>query len=1034
VPKPSRYVLIWLHEREHYELHLHGQLHQCFQRGDDEAFSRWLKEHTAFAFVGKSGRISVLKEARSGGTGYWYAYRTQDRHTRKRYLGPSAKVTFACLEQEAKALSRSPSARREATGREGRRPAASLQAEQRRALLSLKLSPPRLPGSLVERSRLLDELDAAFSHPLTLVSASAGSGKTTLLSAWVALSLRLQTSRGTKLRAERRGAEPACAWLSLDSLDNDPIRFWLWVIAAVRTCLPTFGEAARELLHSPQAPPLSTILVTLLDEMEQVGRDIILLLDDYHVIEDQAIHEAMLFLLDHLPANVHLVLSTRTDPELPLSRFRVRGQMIEIRSSDLHFTREEATSFLLQSVGLPLSEEDAATLHQRTEGWIAGLQLAALSLRKRQDLSGFVKEFAGSHRYLLDYVQQDILTRLPVPLQDFLLQTSIVTSMNAAVCQAVTARPTREECQQMLEEVERANLFVMPLDEQRQWYRFHDLFREALRARLQASQPELLPLLHIRAASFYEAAGELREAIAHALAAPDYSLAASLMEQAAPQFWLSGEARTVHTWVFSLPDAILRAHLRLALGAALRFVNSVNLGNETLYVGMQIQMEQTFTRMDEILRRKRELSLSDAEVALIQRRLRLLRALIEARAVVKRGDSERLRHLAQETEALPADSEVSWNMIPLSFTFWLHVMFEGEAASLISRLQIAKQVIIEAADRLMTIRVMSWLTRAYTYAAQLHLARQEALSALALVEQIGGRTPIEGFLYYSLLIVSYTQNRLEEASDWLKLMLRSAQDWQQVELLVMGELFSARLALARGDLEAAHQALHRLEALIEQEGYATHAPWVITLRVQLWLAEANLAQASEWAAQTTFSPETWDPLHRWEVLMLVRVSLAQQQYTQAVETLERFSQHFDQPGDMPTALEWMALYVVALQQSGQSEQAVRVATRLAQMTRSEGYARVYLDVGEPIIKQAREVFHPHHAEAPRGSVSPLSLQEQRVLRRLCAGQTYAEMAEALVVSPNTIKTQVSSIYRKLGVSRRAEAIALAARLRLLSSG
>ena len=1034
MPKPSRYVLIWLHEREHYELHLHGQLHQCFQRGDDEAFSRWLKEHTAFAFVGKSGRISVLKEARSGGTGYWYAYRTQDRHTRKRYLGPSAKVTFACLEQEAKALSRSPSARREATGREGRRPAASLQAEQRRALLSLKLSPPRLPGSLVERSRLLDELDAAFSHPLTLVSASAGSGKTTLLSAWVALSLRLQTSRGTKLRAERRGAEPACAWLSLDSLDNDPIRFWLWVIAAVRTCLPTFGEAARELLHSPQAPPLSTILVTLLDEMEQVGRDIILLLDDYHVIEDQAIHEAMLFLLDHLPANVHLVLSTRTDPELPLSRFRVRGQMIEIRSSDLHFTREEATSFLLQSVGLPLSEEDAATLHQRTEGWIAGLQLAALSLRKRQDLSGFVKEFAGSHRYLLDYVQQDILTRLPVPLQDFLLQTSIVTSMNAAVCQAVTARPTREECQQMLEEVERANLFVMPLDEQRQWYRFHDLFREALRARLQASQPELLPLLHIRAASFYEAAGELREAIAHALAAPDYSLAASLMEQAAPQFWLSGEARTVHTWVFSLPDAILRAHLRLALGAALRFVNSVNLGNETLYVGMQIQMEQTFTRMDEILRRKRELSLSDAEVALIQRRLRLLRALIEARAVVKRGDSERLRHLAQETEALPADSEVSWNMIPLSFTFWLHVMFEGEAASLISRLQIAKQVIIEAADRLMTIRVMSWLTRAYTYAAQLHLARQEALSALALVEQIGGRTPIEGFLYYSLLIVSYTQNRLEEASDWLKLMLRSAQDWQQVELLVMGELFSARLALARGDLEAAHQALHRLEALIEQEGYATHAPWVITLRVQLWLAEANLAQASEWAAQTTFSPETWDPLHRWEVLMLVRVSLAQQQYTQAVETLERFSQHFDQPGDMPTALEWMALYVVALQQSGQSEQAVRVATRLAQMTRSEGYARVYLDVGEPIIKQAREVFHPHHAEAPRGSVSPLSLQEQRVLRRLCAGQTYAEMAEALVVSPNTIKTQVSSIYRKLGVSRRAEAIALAARLRLLSSG
>src|SRR5205085_11612273 len=203
----------------------------------------------AFAFVGKCGRISVLKEARSGGTGYWYAYRTQDRRTRKRYLGPSARVTVARLEQEAKALESSPAARREATGRE----AASLQTEQRGALLSLRLSPPRLPGSLVERSRLLDELDAVFSHPLTLVSASAGSGKTTLLSAWVAAQQQLHSRGGKKLRAERRGAEPACAWLSLDEPDNDPIRFWLSVIAAVRTCLPTFGEAARTMLHSPQA-------------------------------------------------------------------------------------------------------------------------------------------------------------------------------------------------------------------------------------------------------------------------------------------------------------------------------------------------------------------------------------------------------------------------------------------------------------------------------------------------------------------------------------------------------------------------------------------------------------------------------------------------------------------------------------------------------------------------------------------------------------------------------------------------------------
>src|SRR5207248_10604961 len=292
-----------------------------------------------------------------------------------------------------------------------------------------------------------------------------------------------------------------------------------------------------------------------------------------------------------------------------------------IRDQDLRFTQQEAASFLVEGMGLPLSAGEVATLSTRTEGWIAGLQLAALSLRKRQDLSAFVNDFGGSHRYLLDYVQQDILAHLPLTLQDFLLQTSILTRMNAAVCQMVTAAPDESACQQVLEELERANLFAMPLDEQRQWYRYHDLFREALRARKHASQPELVPLLHQRAVRWYETQGEWREAIAHALAAPDYPLAASLMEQAAPHFWLSGEARTVHNWVLALPDPVLRAHTRLALDAALRFLNSVHLSTETVHASMAAQVEQTITRLEELLRRKPSLLLSEAEVALIGRRL-----------------------------------------------------------------------------------------------------------------------------------------------------------------------------------------------------------------------------------------------------------------------------------------------------------------------------------------------------------------------------------------------------------------------------
>ncbi|HEX6554717.1 MAG TPA: LuxR C-terminal-related transcriptional regulator [Ktedonobacteraceae bacterium] len=1076
MPRPLLHALIWSHEQKHYQLYSHGQSEQCFPSADGPAFSRWLDEHTSFAFVGQAGRISVLKEARRGGTGYWYAYRTHHRHTRKRYLGRTAQVTFARLEEVAKELTSEPSLPPLAS-----EPTAPLP-EQRGALLSSKLSPPRLPISLVERSRLLSELDAVYAHPLTLVSASAGSGKTTLLSAWAASS-----RQGVRGRAA--GREPALAWLSLEALDNDPIRFWASVIAALRTCQPEVGKTALAMLHSQEAPPLSTILTNLLNEIGQVRRELILMLDDYHVIEDQVIHQAMLFLIDHLPPTLHLVLATRTDPELPLSQWRVRGQMVEIRSSDLRFTQEEATNFLLQRMGLPLSEEDVATLQHRTEGWIAGLQLAALSLRKRQDLPGFVKDFAGSYRYLLDYVQQDILARLPVPLQHFLLQTSMVTRMNAALCQAITAGPSLQASQEMLEEVERANLFVVPLDEQRQWYRYHDLFREALRTRLYASQPELVPILHSRAARWYETQGEWREAITHALAAPDYPLAASLMEQAAPHFWLSGEASTVHTWVLTLPVPVLRAHTRLAFNAALRFLNSVHISTETVHASMAAQVQRTITRMEELLRSQQALLLSEAEVALIRRRLRLLRALIEVRAYFRRGDKELLRLLTQEIEALPPDDEVSWKMIPLSFAFWLALALQQDSALLVGRLRAAKQWISEAEDHQVTFRVMTWLARVYIEAGQLHLAHRECLEALVLLEQIGGSNALAGFLLASLFDISYAWNRLEEASDWLHRLLCLAQDWQQVELLAIGERSVARLALAKGDVGTAQEALHKAEALLEQEEFANNARWVGETRVQVWLAQGNLVEASNWAAQTTLSPQAWDPLRKWEVLLLVRVLLAQQQYARAVETLERFREHLDQPADIEKALEWMVLSVVALHHAGKSAQAASVAARLFAMTEPEGWIRLYLDAGEPMRQalaallvvagkggpdapqedgnsvsavsismsyvsrllaafEQEERKRAHRAGTPlarkheiqseltlaevqRQGAEPLSQQELRVLRRLCAGQTYAEMAEALVVSINTIKTQVSSIYRKLGVSRRAEAIAVTARLHLL---
>jgi LuxR family transcriptional regulator, maltose regulon positive regulatory protein len=318
-------------------------------------------------------------------------------------------------------------------------------------LLQTKLVHPQLPLALVSRERLLRDLDAVSTHRLILLSASAGSGKTTLLSTWA-----------THARAEARKV----AWLSLDVLDNDPTRFWASVIAALRTYLPAVGETALLILHTPQPTPIQTVLTTLINEILDLGSEVILVLDDYQMIEDQAIHEALTFLLDHLPINLHLVLASRIDPDLPLSRWRTRGQMLEIRDPDLSFNQEEANSFLSQTLGFPFSVEEVNLLQNRTKGWIAGLQLAMLALRRQEDRATFLQTFTGSHRYLMDYVQQEILKQQPMPLQQFLLQIAVLPRLNADLCQAVTGEPAS---QKLLEDLERNNLFLIPLDEQRQW-------------------------------------------------------------------------------------------------------------------------------------------------------------------------------------------------------------------------------------------------------------------------------------------------------------------------------------------------------------------------------------------------------------------------------------------------------------------------------------------------------------------------------------------------------------------------------------
>src|SRR5213082_699009 len=405
-------------------------------------------------------------------------------------------------------------------------------------ILATKLYIPRLRPNVVSRPRLLERLNEGLHRKLTLIAAPAGFGKTTLVSEWV------------------EGIERATAWLSLDEGENDPARFLAYLVAALQTIAATLGEGVLGVLQSSQPPPPEAILTALLNEITTLLDQFVLVLDDYHVIDAKPVDLALTFLVEHLPPQMHLVIATREDPPLPLAHLRARGELTELRAADLRFTPSEVAAFLNSVMGLSLSPGDIAALEDRTEGWIAGLQLAALSMRGREDIPEFIRAFTGDHRYILDYLVEEVLTRQPAPVRSFLLQTAILDRLSGPLCDAVTGQ---EEGNARLEALERGNFFVVPLDDRRHWYRYHHLFAEVLSAHLMAEQPDQVATLHLRASEWYEQNGSAADAIRHALAAKDFERAADLVELAVPAMRRSRQETTVLGWLKALPDELVRA-------------------------------------------------------------------------------------------------------------------------------------------------------------------------------------------------------------------------------------------------------------------------------------------------------------------------------------------------------------------------------------------------------------------------------------------------------------------------------------------
>jgi LuxR family maltose regulon positive regulatory protein len=751
--------------------------------------------------------------------------------------------------------------------------------------------------------------------------------------------------------------------------------------------------------------------------------------------------------------------------------------MAEIRETDVRFTQEEANSFLRQGMGLSLSEEEVELLANRTEGWIAGLQLAALSMRTQQNPSAFVQRFTGGQRFILDYVQEEILQHQPLPVQRFLLQIAVLPRMNAAICQALTGDPTSQE---LLETLERNNLFVVPLDEQRQWYRLHALFREVLLARLQATQPELVPCLHQRAARWYDVQEYVHEAMTHALAAQDYSFAVSVMERAARQLWMKGEAKTISTWVLALPDAVLQAHMDFALTSTLHLLSRTQYMPEQQRAEALAQSERMVAHVEQALQSKEETSLSPTEEKRLHNRIGLLRGLMKMSEAFRAGNMQLVRRIAQQMQPLAIEESVAWKWLPL-YGLFVSAQLLGDSVLLLPELLATKQQALQEQDRATAIVVMCWIAAAFLYAGHLHLLQQECLQVQHLLEQSGGQVSVAAYPAFDLSFLYYTWNHLDKAEACLQTVIQHAYRWQDMNLLVWSYSTFVKVLLASAKMVEAEQALQEAQNLVQRTGFTVYEPDVIAAQVSLWLAQGNLSAAGAWANQYTFNPEVPEYIREEVYLALARVYLAQQQYEQCLQLLAPLLSRMERFERQWNVIHLLALQIAALHCLGKTIQAQQSAVRLLTLTEPEGYIRVYLDAGQPMRQVLKMLLDaPHDDDATRHVVptsyvstlleifeqeerkrslrasapvtsaedtpssppqtissarpefyEPLSPQEQRVLRLLVAGQTYAEIAQELIVSLNTIKTHVSSIYRKLGVSRRAEATAITQRLHLL---
>ena len=872
-------------------------------------------------------------------------------------------------------------------------------------LLTTKLYIPPVRPELVSRPRLTERLNEGVTRKLTLVSAPAGFGKTTLVTEWL------------------NSAEHPFTWLSLDENDNDPARFFTYLLAALQRIDPNIGQAAQAMLQAPQPPPPESLLTSLINDIAATSHLFVLVLDDYHLIQTMPIHQQLSFFLEHQPPQMHLVIATRADPPLPLSRWRARGQTVEIRQADLKFTDEETADFLRRVMQLELSSTDVAALRRRTEGWIAGLQLAALSMRGRDDVHQLVQSFAGSHRYILDYLIEEVFQQQSADVQDFLLKTSILDRFTAPLCDAVAER---DDSRDVLLGLEQANLFIVPLDESRQWYRYHRLFADLLRHRLDmVCESKRVALLHAQASQWYETNGFPADAVHHALAGHDWERAATLIYDVSGSLMIHGEVTTLAGWIQALPDEVVRARPRLCYEYSWPLILTGQLNAAEAYLGQAEQAAQ-----------------DDAA---------FLGEIVAAQAYIARtrGDDRRMIELSQQAlTLLPQDDLSSRSIVALNLG--LAHWHRGHLAEAERALTEAEHAALQSGNSHVRLIALGVLGPIHAAQGKLHQATVLCRQAIRLGEQ----SPAIALAHNELSALLYEWNDLEAAADHLRRGIELTQRSGNVEVQTGGYRMLARLKQAQGDASAALAALqeahqlardHDVTPFVHARNAACHA--------QIALAQDDIGTAMHWAEQVT---EDADASLFYPFLRLtpVRLLLAQNQEAAAAEQLAALYETAVSAGWQFGVVEVRALQALAAPTPAAALTFLADALALAQ---PEGYVRTFVDKGEPMATLLRQVasqgIAPDYvakllaafgAEAPILSISPpprvpaqpliepLSERELEVLQLLADGQTNHEIAQTLCVSVNTVKTHLKNIYGKLGVHSRREAIAQAKKLGLVA--